>query len=87
MSALTLPETNSAPSVSRPFAVRARAKSWRTGEWGRWRTYATYSSIDKAIARAAIFNADPRYEAYVRQAGLHAHSAETDDGTLTKAAR
>lgn len=46
----------------RPWIVRARAKSWRTGEWRRWCTHGTYATEDRARAAALGFNG-PNHQA------------------------
>jgi hypothetical protein len=50
------------PPVKRPWIVRARAKSWRTGEWCRWYTHGTYTTEERAKAAASGFNG-PNHEA------------------------
>lgn len=48
--------------MKRPWIVRARAKSWRTGKWSRWWTYGTYATADSAGKAAAGING-PNHEA------------------------
>jgi hypothetical protein len=48
----------------RPWLVRTRAKSWRTGEWSAWRAYSTFRTRGTAQARANKLLSD-QWEAQV----------------------
>jgi hypothetical protein len=58
--------------VKRPWLVRARRTSWRTGKVGKWRVLATYASRSNAIDAMLKATSDQQ-EAEVthRETGTH----------------
>lgn len=63
-------------STTRPYAVRRRHKSLKSGNWQKWRTVGTYATQEAAEAAAERHKAKWTHfgydvEAYVRKAGLY----------------
>lgn len=57
--------------MKRPWIVRARAKSWRTGTWGRWYTSGTYATEEAARRAAAGFNGEYHQARFYHRDLLH----------------
>lgn len=45
----------------RPWIVRQRVKSWRTGDWQRWRVHGTYATEERALDLKKMLNGNVNY--------------------------